>query len=141
MDHGVGQRDVIAIAGHKKLAIFVSVLACLKIGAIYTVFDPDSPIERLRKILSRADPKLILAGSTLVPSLKRATGMPDTHLIDTDAEFLDVVADDYDTVSLPETQLVTSSAPAYIMFTSGSTGFPKGAVITHGNVLNLIAWN
>ena len=35
---------------------------------------------------------------------------------------------------------VVSSTPAYIMFTSGSTGFPKGAIITHQNILNFSTW-
>jgi D-alanine--poly(phosphoribitol) ligase subunit 1 len=47
----------------------------------------------------------------------------------------------HDSANLSGTSDVTGSNPAYIMFTSGSTGFPKGAVMTHANVLNLIQWS
>ena len=49
-------------------------------------------------------------------------------------------ADGDDDAELAATSGVLGSDPAYIMFTSGSTGVPKAAVITHANVLNLIAW-
>ena len=53
-----------------------------------------------------------------------------------------VEAEKYDDTNLTQTSGVTGSNPAYIMFTSGSTGFPpKGAVMTHANVLNLIEWS
>ena len=38
-------------------------------------------------------------------------------------------------------ETVDSSSIAYIMFTSGSTGFPKAATISHGNLLNFISWS
>ncbi len=138
---GVHQRDVIAIGGDKKLATFVAILASLKIGVVYTVFDPDSPLERLRKILSRAAPELILADAGLIRGIAGVSGIPRERLIDFDVMFGDLVAEKYDSANLSETRRLSGENPAYIMFTSGSTGFPKGAVITHSNVLNLINWS
>jgi D-alanine--poly(phosphoribitol) ligase subunit 1 len=114
---GVAANDVVCLTGTKSLLTFASMLACLKLGAVYAILDPDSPPERLRKILATCEPKLVIAN-------------------DCSNEF-----SRYDNTDLPQTAQVTGAHPAYIMFTSGSTGFPKGAVMTHANVLNLIAWS
>jgi len=112
---GVKKEDVVAIPGNKSVFTFASMIACLKLGCPYVMLDPDSPAERAGKILSTCRPAALLAESDL-------TGGTDNS------------------DNLVETRNVTGSNPAYIMFTSGSTGFPKGAVMTHANVLNLIEW-
>ncbi len=116
---GVAANDVVCLTGTKTLTTFACMLACLKLGAAYAMLDPDSPPERLRKILATCEPKLVLAADNDVIGASSA----------------------YDDSDLPHTQHVTGTHPAYIMFTSGSTGFPKGAVMTHANVLNLMAWS
>ena len=113
---GVKKEDVVAISGDKSVLTFASMIASLKLGCPYVMLDPDSPAERVRKILSTCRPKIVLA----------------------DSDFVDLPAD---SENLVETRNVTGSNPAYIMFTSGSTGMPKGAVMTHANVLNLIDWS
>ena len=117
----VGLGDVVCIAGTKSLFALINIIACLKIGAIYSVYDPDSPKERLDKIFSTCNPRLILAPQPPGTDLDKNSLMG------------------YDDADLPCD--IPGSTPAYIMFTSGSTGVPKGAVITHGNVLNLIEWS
>jgi D-alanine--poly(phosphoribitol) ligase subunit 1 len=116
LDRGVKKADVVCINGEKSAGTFAAMLACLKIGCTYAILDPDSPVERLRKILSTCRPKLLI------------------DQID------DLNVESYDDSDLSETRDVTGSDVAYIMFTSGSTGFPKAAVMTHANVLNLIDW-
>jgi D-alanine--poly(phosphoribitol) ligase subunit 1 len=112
---GVKKDDVVAISGNKSVLTFASMIASLKLGCPYVMLDPDSPAERLRKILSTCRPTVLLAESDLTGGIDNSD-------------------------NLVETRNVTGSNPAYIMFTSGSTGFPKGAVMTHANVANLIDW-
>ena len=113
---GVVKSDVICITGEKSLHTFAAMIACLKLGAIYCILDPATPVERLRKIVNTCEPKLLLA------------------------ERDDFEAASFDDTNLPQSRSITGDDPAYIMFTSGSTGVPKGAVMTHANVLNLIDW-
>ena len=133
LDAGVSSGDLMCLSGEKSVDTFATMLACLKIGAPYSVLDPDSPSERLRKIVSTCEPALLVA-STESLALFEGIGVR--------ARVAEVgsVAANYDDSNLGQTRAVTGSHAAYVMFTSGSTGFPKGAVITHANVLNLIEW-
>ena len=131
---GVKKEDVVSISGNKSVATFASMIASLKLGCPYVILDPDSPAERLRKILSTCRPRVLLAESDFI---NRLTSELTIEVIDKNR--LTDLIDTSD--NLAETRNVTGSNPAYIMFTSGSTGFPKGAVMTHANVLNLIEWS
>lgn len=113
----VAANDVVCLTGTKSAFTFACMLACLKIGAVYAILDPDSPPERLRKIIATCEPKLVINND------------------------LSSELSSYDASDLSHTAQITGTHPAYIMYTSGSTGFPKGAVMTHANVLNLIAWS
>ena len=137
---GVGARDVVCLAGVKSRYTFACMLACLKLGAAYAILDPDSPVERLRKIVTTCRPKLLLAERDVLSHLAATATTLAISVAeqDDDARARDLAA--YDDTNLTAARATTGTSPAYIMFTSGSTGFPKGAVMTHANVLNLIAW-
>lgn len=138
---GVLQKDVVCISGNKNVNTFACMIACLKIGAIYTIIDPESPIERLRKIFVTCCPKILFIEPELGEKLNEIIQQLDLRILyNTAAAFEDQIKC-YSNVNLEETRAITSSYPAYIMYTSGSTGFPKGAVMTHANVLNLINWS
>jgi D-alanine--poly(phosphoribitol) ligase subunit 1 len=136
---GITARDVVCISGTKGLYSFACMIACLEIGAAYSVIDPDSPAERLRKILLTCKPIALFAEHDLITKIKQTIENHSIVFINT--EELMTTFNSYEDMNVSVTCQITGSHPAYIMFTSGSTGIPKGAVMTHANVLNLIEWS
>jgi D-alanine--poly(phosphoribitol) ligase subunit 1 len=137
LDQKIRKNDVVGIFNNKTKESFALMLACIKIGAIYVNLDNTSPFERLKKIIDKCNPALLSYDQTTTQKLIK----------DFEIRQLDIISKSFHTSleSFPETNLdftssICSDNPAYIMFTSGSTGFPKGAVMTHQNLLNFIRW-
>lgn len=136
-EEGIANGDVISISGEKEPKAIVAILGALKIGVTYSVFDPESPAARLSKIFQRCKPALVFCRDTSIDTV-RETGFKAV-----DFSSIDTSKCDESRRSEVRNRMSTVGAgtPAYIMFTSGSTGFPKGATMTHQNVLNLIDWS
>jgi D-alanine--poly(phosphoribitol) ligase subunit 1 len=136
---GLKKNEVVAIFNNKSPEAYAAMLACLKTGIIYTNLDPNSPYQRIKKIIERCKPSIILHDIILPDVAAHIVSELGIDLIETGPSF--VTAVEAYAADLPAAvNDITGSDPAYIMFTSGSTGFPKGAVITHGNLLNFIEW-
>jgi D-alanine--poly(phosphoribitol) ligase subunit 1 len=142
IDNGIERGDVIAILNNKSNFSYSLMLACLKIGVIYTNLDPKSPIERFKKMLHICTPKILFH-----------FGNTETLLLDGENDFGSMLVINYECIQFninvdkrdslfPYCNLhVTSNSPAYIMFTSGSTGFPKGVLINHTQIINFVNWS
>ncbi|HLA09007.1 MAG TPA: amino acid adenylation domain-containing protein [Pyrinomonadaceae bacterium] len=141
IDHGAKAGDVACLSGIKSVETFVTIIACLKLGVIYSVLDPDSPVERLRKILATCEPRFLFGTQRFLEDLQPFVANLKVQTFEKDTGALTTSVRDYDGTDLSQTRSVTGANPAYIMFTSGSTGIPKGALITHDSVLNLIEWS
>jgi len=112
----------------RSVEFVLAALAVMKSGAAYVPLDPATPMDRALTILTDADAKTLLThrGKTggwpagvLAIDVDRPSGVSVSFTpIDPDPEML-----------------------AYIVYTSGSSGQPKGVEITHANLLNLIQWH
>lgn len=137
---GTRPRDVVCLSGEKTIEVFAAVLAALKLGAPYVILDPDSPPERLKKILTTCTPRIAIGTEPFLQKVadNRGGSQPvRTSVLEVRTAIADSRRSSRPPASLAD---ITGSTPAYIMYTSGSTGIPKGAVMSHANVLNLIAW-
>ena len=129
---GVGRGDVVGLQLPKRRAAYGLLLACLRLGAPYVFLDPKTPQERSARIIDRVQPKILFTTGETPNRHGQVVSMPDG---DEASSFSLDVSPLHDGVTD-----VTGADPAYIMFTSGSTGEPKGAVIPHQGVLSLMAW-
>lgn len=102
-----------------------AMLAVLRCGAAYLPLDPGLPEERLRYMVAKAGCRIAIGAAIDVEGL-RVAGLAE----------LGSAGAEFDAV-LP---MPGPDSPAYVMFTSGSTGQPKGVLMGQGPLLNLTAW-
>jgi D-alanine--poly(phosphoribitol) ligase subunit 1 len=131
-DRGVGRGQIVALQLPKRIETYALLLACIKIGAPYVFVDPSAPVQRTQRVFSHCQPSLVIGADEGVE------GASSPVFVNLNA--LTRRSDGFDGANLAETAEITGSDPAYVMFTSGSTGEPKGAVIPHQGVINLADW-
>ena len=128
IDRGVKEQMVIALLFDRSPEMIISILAILKVGAIYLPITPSSPDERINFILDDSHSQLMLVQNG---SLDRDYQVSTIHY---DSLGLDGRAIDNPSRSVA----VTPDALAYIIYTSGTTGKPKGTPIRHSSVSGLV---
>jgi amino acid adenylation domain-containing protein len=130
-DAGVRPGDLVAVIMQKSVDLYVVILAILKLGAGYLPLIPDLPSERIKTILRDAQVAICISDATTLTPLSQLTTSSIVSLceIDTSAFSNENIDTSYNGTHI-----------AYAVFTSGSTGIPKGVVVTHENLMSNISY-
>ncbi|WP_140397831.1 non-ribosomal peptide synthetase, partial [Paenibacillus apiarius] len=129
---GMRPRAAVAILAERSIEFIAAVLGILQAGGAYVPLNPEAPEERHLYILGDCGAEFLLA----VQKFKVPASYPGT-VIRLDGGTLPDEA--LEALDREEARECGSNDPAYILYTSGTTGRPKGVLVTHGNVINLVS--
>lgn len=126
---GVKKGDLVALAVNRSADMMIALLAILKAGAAYLPIDPEFPVERVKYMLDDGGAKMLISPVDykgyfisnaeevlLEEALEASMALPPA----------------------PADVAVSGGDLAYLLYTSGTTGYPKGVQITHGNLVNFL---
>jgi amino acid adenylation domain-containing protein len=151
-ENEVGQGDRVGIYINKSIPSVVSIHGILKAGAVYVPLDPNAPASRLAFIIENCGIRCLLTSTRNLGKVGKMfpDGSPLEAVVLTDGAaelkgelplnvipWSDVLERDGSALSGNPT---IDTDLAYVLYTSGSTGVPKGVMISHLNALTFVNW-
>lgn len=125
---GVGPESPVALCVDRSLEMVIGLWASLKAGAAYVPIDPVYPRQRQAAILRDVQPRLVLTQQKFASDLPD----PDVSIVSLDNDWPAVA--EYPDSNLPN--LTSPDHLAYLLYTSGTTGRPKGTGVSHRALVN-----
>lgn len=133
-EKGYGTKKPIVVYIEKSVKVLVSFMGVAYSGNFYSPIDTDMPATRANKILEVLKPGLVITTKALAEEFK-------TYDYNGEFLFYEEIAEKENStnVQIIENSIIDTDL-LYVLFTSGSTGIPKGVCITHGSVIDYIDW-
>jgi D-alanine--poly(phosphoribitol) ligase subunit 1 len=124
----INTKDIILIFNNKNIEEFVMMIACIRYGVIYANIDPKLPSDRIRLIIKNLKPKIFFSKKFNKDILK----ILDKKKIFKNKKFNKSIVLNKNNLS--------QNNPIYIIYTSGSSGAPKGVCVDNKNLISFIKW-
>ncbi|MFK5893891.1 MAG: amino acid adenylation domain-containing protein [Pseudomonadota bacterium] len=137
LEKGIKADSLVGICLERSLEMVVSLIAILKAGGSYVPLDPEYPSERLQFILKDSDVSLVLTTQKLLPILPLSGQL--ILCMDSD-ELKNKCANENNNNAINASPSIPQQL-AYVNYTSGTTGQPKGVLLTHMGVTRLVKNN
>lgn len=132
---GIDRNSPVAVMTDRNIKCIEAMLASIYAGCFYTVIDVNSPSERISSILESLSPEAVITDKEFL-SLAQDTFKGETVVLYEEASLNDI---DDNFINQVRSSMIDTD-PLYVLFTSGSSGVPKGAVLSHRSVISYIEW-
>ena len=129
LQYGVQTGDIIGLAAERSHKMVIALLAIVKSGAAYVPLDPEYPKDRIEFMLQDSSPKILLIS-------KKYSGIYQSNVKEIIIEDIWPELKHYSKKDAPVE--VQGNDLVYLLYTSGSTGQPKGVKVAHHNLHNLL---
>ena len=129
--YNIGKNDFVGILLKRSPDLIICLLALFKTGAAYVPLNLTDPDNRIMSIIKAADIKFVITNDKHELDLKEDCKRLEIEQLMSQADRV---------VTTAKIVELNSSDPAYIIFTSGTTGTPKGVLVNHKSVINLVEW-
>ncbi|WP_344130407.1 AMP-binding protein, partial [Luedemannella flava] len=130
---GVGPESVVGLSLPHGVEMITAILAVWKTGGAYLPIDGRLPVERIAFMLTDCRAQVVVGVQDTVGDLPAGRRV---RMVAVDDPFTEALLTGYPDAALPSS--VPPAGLAYVMYTSGSTGAPKGVAITHGSLANYV---
>ncbi|YCH77750.1 amino acid adenylation domain-containing protein [Pseudoalteromonas sp. SCSIO 43210] len=135
IQQGVVPGELVGVSFTRCPDLIVSILAILKVGGAYVPFDPNYPETRLTYMLKDSGVKVVLSQQAIVSKLPLGSNQQICICVDDIQVLMALLAKPVTDLNITD---INTQSLAYINYTSGSTGQPKGVMVNQLGVLRLV---